>query len=515
MMPHLIARACSPLLAFADKRPRGDNLRIVQHHILSHIVSKLSSCEIGKQNGFDKLPDDHRLRDAFRATVAERTYQDHAALITRVAAGERDVLFPGKCLALAQTSGTTSNVAAGERYVPQNAALLRHHQRGGAAAFSRLIKATGGGIFSGNLLMLGGSTALEKNSAGIPCGDLSGIIAQRIPRWIQPLYEPGLDIALDNNWERKLGRITERCAQRDIRLVSGIPAWMLMLFQRLCAHRNLSRVRTVWPNLKGFIYGGHGIDPFLPSLREHLSPDTWMMEVYPASEAFIAIGSRPWQIQERQAPPLDILAQHGVYIEFAPVDGGPTVGPELIQADVIYRVLITTPAGLIRYQLGDLVSGVAPGQVRFAGRVKTRISVFGEHVEGAHLDAAITKACHITKSMVHYYHVAPILPRPDNPAGQHEWLVEFQSEPPNHHSFIATIDHHLRSQVLDYDAHRNGGQLHAPVLRVLPRGSFHTYLKQQGKLGGQHKIPQAWSDRSIAEKIIAAESAGAHHVSLH
>ena len=296
MVPHMIqsavARSFSPLLSFADRRPKGAALGIAQSRILAKLAAQTAALPIGKAFGLERLPNDHRLTDAFRHQIAETTYSDHAPFIERVARGEADVMFRGRAVALAQTSGTTSSDASGERYIPQSAALLRHHQRGGSAAFSRLLRAAGSSLFNGQLLMLGGSTALTPNAHGIPVGDLSGIIAARIPSWLRPLYEPGLDIALESDWERKLERIVERCGERDVRLVSGIPAWCLMLFERLCRRRNLSRARIAWPHLDGFIHGGHAITPFIPSLREHLSPDTQMMEVYPASEAFIAVGSR-------------------------------------------------------------------------------------------------------------------------------------------------------------------------------------------------------------------------------
>ncbi|MBA3699421.1 MAG: GH3 auxin-responsive promoter family protein [Planctomycetes bacterium] len=517
MLPYMIqravARSFSPLLSLADRRPQGAALGIAQSRILGNIVAQTAQLPIGKAFGLERLPRDHRLAAAFRTQIAETTYADHASFIERVARGEADVMFRGRAVALAQTSGTTSSEASGERYIPQNAALLRHHQRGGSTAFARLLRVTGGSLFNGQLLMLGGSTALTPNAHGIPVGDLSGIIASRIPAWLRPLYEPGLDIALESDWERKLERIVERCGERDVRLVSGIPAWCLMLFERLCRRRDLSRARIAWPNLGGFIHGGHAITPFIPSLREHLAPDTWLMEVYPASEAFIAVGSRPWRLDEQQAPPLDLLADHGVYLEFAPQDGGDAVGAEGLVDGRIYRVLVTTPAGLIRYQIGDLVEGAGPGRIRVAGRIKTRISVFGEHVEGVHLDNALAAACHATRSEVAHYHVAPFITADNGASGGHEWLVECIRGPESAHAFTDTIDHHLRTHVIDYDAHRAGGQLTAPRLTLLPPGTVHRSMAAQGKLGGQHKMPQAWKDRTIAERLLAAASQGtAAHV---
>jgi hypothetical protein len=477
-----------------------------QARILHRLITRLAPLPVGSRFGLDRLPRDQRLVAAFREQIAETTYADHAALIGRVARGEPGVMFPGLAAALAQTSGTTSDAGAGERYIPQSVALLRQHARGGAVALSRLLQATGGGLFTGQLLMLGGSTALVRNAHGIPLGDLSGIMATRVPAWLRPFYEPGLEIAHDSDWERKLDRIAERCGGRDVRLVSGIPAWCLMMFERVCRRRGLSRARIAWPHLHGFIHGGHAITPFIPRLREHLAPDTWLVEVYPASEAFIAVGSRPWRLDEGRPPPLDLLTDHGVFLEFAPQEGGSTVGPEGLEDGCIYRVLLTTPGGLVRYRLGDLVQGVMPGRVRVAGRIATRISVFGEHVEGMHLDQALAAACHATRSEPAYYHVAPFFPGDGQASGGHEWLVEFVRAPSSPAQFIDMLDQHLRSHVEDYQAHRAGGQLLEPRLTPLPEGCFHRYLTRRGRFGGQHKVPQAWQDRTIADQLLAAVS---------
>jgi hypothetical protein len=502
MLTRALARSFLPLLSICERQPKDAvSMQAAQARILTKVVTALAPLPVGKRFGLDRLPLDHRLPEAFAAQQQATVYGDYQELFARVAAGERDVLFPGPALALAQTSGTTSSGQAGERYIPQNPALLTHHARGGAAALARLLHATGSKLLAGQLLMLGGSTALTPNAHGIPAGDLSGITAARIPRLLRTFYEPGLDIALDSDWERKLDRIAERCGSRDVRMVSGIISWVLMLFNRICQHRGVSRVRVAWPKLRGFVHGGHSITPFIASLREHLAPDCWLLEVYPASEAFIAIGARSWQLHEAGPPPLELLSDLGVVLEFAPEDGGAVVGPWAIERDRIYRVLLTTPAGLIRYQLGDLVVGVAPGQVRFAGRIKARISVFGEHVEGVHLDSALTAACSATSAEVAHYHVAPVLPSGSSLTGRHEWWIEFVRPPASLSTFAATIDHHLRNQVIDYDSHRAGRQLLAPEMVVTPAGTFHRYLAAAGKLGGQHKVPQAWNDRTIAEAL--------------
>jgi hypothetical protein len=286
----LLAYAISPILARSDRQPPNQSAMVAaQRRILLRLVQRHKHLAFTQPFAFDRLPLGDDVRQAFAQQVPITTYNDYVAAIERVAAGEKNVLFPGAALALAQTSGTTSEAHAGERYIPHNKPLLTHHAQGGSAAFSRLITATGSHLFGGQSLMLGGSTTLTPNAHGIAVGDLSGIMAAQIPRWLRPFYAPGLDIALEPNWEKKLDRIVERYGQADIRLVTGIPSWCLMLFERLAHARGVTRACDAWPFLNGFIHGGHAINALLPSLRSHLAPDTWMMEVYPASEAFIAI----------------------------------------------------------------------------------------------------------------------------------------------------------------------------------------------------------------------------------
>jgi hypothetical protein len=499
MLRGLVGYGVARALALDDRRPAtAAGIRAAQDRELARILARLASTAVGRRFGLADIRD----AAAFRTRVAPTTYADYADELARCARGDADVLFPGRPRALAQTSGTTSSGAAGERFIPQGDDLLDHHARGGRAALARLAAAAGPRLFAGRMLMLGGSTSLAANAHGVPVGDLSGIVVDRIPAWLQGFYEPGRAIALESDWERKLARIVERLAHRDVRLISGIPSWMLVLFDRLCRARGVDRLRDAWPRLAGLIHGGHAIAPTLPLLRHHLDPATRLVEVYPASEGFIAVGSRAWTLDEDGPPPLACLCAHGLWLDFLPEDGGPAVGADGLEDGRLYRILVTTPGGLLRYQIGDLVRGCGPGLLRVAGRVRCRISVFGEHVEGDHLDAALAAA----GIRVAHYHVAPVLPTATDPRGRHEWWIE-SPDAIDPAAVAAAIDRHLRGSVLDYDAHRAGDQqLLAPTVVAVPAGTFAAALAAQGKLGGQHKVPQAWADRTIADRLAAAAS---------
>lgn len=486
-------------LALADRRPRTPlAMRQAQERILRGLLAGHANTEIGRRLKLGGMSP-----QGFRERVPVSRYADIDDLVERTRRGETDLFFPGKAVAMAQTSGTTSNQQAGERYIPQSQGLLRHHTAGGQAALARLVQGAGPSVLGGRLLMLGGSTALEQNAWGMPEGDLSGIVASRIPKLLRGVYEPGPEIALESDWRIKLERIARRCADKDVRLVSGIASWLHVLFEVVCREAGVVHLEDVW-SLRGVIHGGAPIAPSLGMLSRHLRPSQWMMEVYPASEGFVAVGSRPWRLGEGQAPALEVLSDHGIFLEFLPEGEEPSkaVGPDRLEAGALYRVLLTTPGGLVRYELGDLVQGEGPGLLRVAGRIKTRLSAFGEHVEGMQIAAALEGACRHHGASVCEYHVAPLFPAPGESAGRHEWWVEFDRLPEDANGFIGTVDRMLCEQVLDYEAHRrNDLQLAPPVLRILPPGSFHRVLERKGKLGGQHKIPQAASDREFARLL--------------
>jgi len=503
-MLDLVARGLLPVWLWRSAPPRRPrDIRSAQDGILARLVEDLALLPVGVRLGLDLLKPGSDLPASFRAAVPVTQYADYAALVARLRAGEADVLFPGRPVALAQTSGTTRGAAAGERYVPQSVALLNHHRAGGSAALARLLAASGTGLLAGRALMLGGSTSLELLD-GLPVGDLSGICAARLPAWIAGRYEPGLDIMAERDWQRRLAAMATRCATRDVRLLAGIPSWLLVLLRAVAAVAGTTTARDAWPRLGGVVHGGTAIEPFLPALAEHLDQSTRMIEVYSASEAFIAIGSRAWSLGEGTAPDLELLTAHGVYLEFLPEGGedDTAVGAEAIEAGGLYRVLVTTPGGLVRYQVGDLVLGQGPGRVRFAGRIATRLSVFGEHVEGHALAGALAEASGAAGAVVEHYHVAPLLPYPGEPRGRHEWWIEFRTPPNDLARFVGIIDRHLCAAVLDYAAHRQGdAQLLPPLVRAVPAGTFHAFLAARGRLGDQHKVPQAWPDHSIADAL--------------
>lgn len=477
------------------------SIRFAQSRQLARLVRRLAPTACGQAHGLAQLdPGAGDLVERFRAQVPEREYADLEPFIRRAGQGEAGALSPERPVALAQTSGTSRGAGAAERYIPQDAALLAHHRRGGLKALIK-VAFQAPSVLGARMLMLGGCTTLDA-SGPVPSGDLSGIAAAGLPWWIRHRYEPGAEISAIPDWNRRLDAVAARCAGQNLRLASGIPAWLLMLFDRM---RQQDRPR---PPIKAVIHGGHGVEPFIPALLSHLAPATVMQEVYPASEAFIAVGATPWRLGDARPSPLELLTDHGVYLEFV-TDDGVVHGAHELAPGGVYRLLVTTPGGLLRYRIGDLIRAEGPGLIRVAGRTAHRLSVFGEHVEGDALAQALAGAAQGNAAVVAHWHVAPVLPKADEPRGGHEWWIEFTQPPADAQAFLGTIDAQLKASVIDYAAHRDGGQLLPPSLRTVPPGTFHAWLAATGRLGGQRKVPIAGSDRAVADQL--SRYAGSSH----
>ena len=461
--------------------------------------------------------------DAFRTRVPLQTYEDIAPSIERMKAGVPDVLWPGTCKIFSVSSGTT---AGRTKYIPVTKDMLVHFRRAGLdSLFWYTARIGGARVFRGRHLLLGGSTGLsplpEPNPFGAFAGDLSGIAALNLPRWVEKhLYEPGRQIAQLANWPEKIAAITERTARLDISLLAGIPSWILILADSLCANasrggKRIPHLQEIWPNFECFIHGGVPVGPFQDELRSVLGPTVNFHEVYPASEAFIAAQDADTGAGMR------LMAGAGIFFEFLPMSDFEEsrlrlLGPKALPlADVVpgvdYALLLTTPAGLARYLIGDVVrfASTDPPRLTYVGRTKLQLSAFGEHVIEKEVTDALTVVCRRHRLIMANFHVAPIFV--DSAAGidrgRHEWWVELKPRADQvctEAEMARELDVELKLLNEDYEAKRNGGGIEIPTVRLVSPGFFEEWMRQHGKWGGQSKMPRCRSDRVVADELGAA-----------
>ena len=515
--------ACAGLLGgrLAARRVRclqrqGDGVA-AQEAAYGGLMRQLARTDFGCRSGLSPNLD---YRD-FRQRVELRTYEGFAPYVQRMLCGESDVLCPGRCAHFAVSSGTT---AGPSKWLPVPAPMLEHFRAAGLDSILFYAHRAGcGSVFRGRHLFLGGSTALVPIPGAAPpifSGDLSGITALNLPRWAERhLYEPGVEIAQMTDWPAKLAAIARRTLRADLTLMAGIPGWLLVFAETMRAHaaRELGRapatLRELWPHLECLVHGGVPVAPFAAELQAVFGPGVTLHEVYPASEGFIAA-----QDSEPEAG-LRLLADRGLFFEFLPAadyhegdpgDAGMRAVPlEGVKPGEDYVLVLTTPAGLVRYVIGDVVRFVTacPPRLVYVGRTRLQLSAFGEHVIEKELTDSLAVVCRRHAVSVTGFHVAPLFPDPaaDVPRGCHEWWIELRPAElrpdPILAAFASELDRELAARNDDYAAKRSGHGLAAPAVRFVRPGLFEQWLKQHGKWGGQGKMPRCRSDRIVADEL--------------
>jgi GH3 auxin-responsive promoter len=453
-------------------------------------------------------------RAAWRA-LPPRRYEEFLPWIERMKAGEPAVLWRGRCRHFAVSSGTT---AGRTKYLPVTAEMLGHFRRTGLAS---LLLHTGrvghAEVFRGRHLFLGGSTVLTPLPAAgrepLLSGDLSGITALNLPGWVERhLYEPGREIALLADWPAKLEAIVARTRTRDLTLIAGIPSWLLILAERVLATTGRSVLREVWPRLECIVHGGVPLGPFARQLAAVAGPGVHFHEVYPASEGFIAAQDA------EPAQGLRLLANAGIYYEFLPFAdydesrlgalADRVVPLAEVTPGVDYVLVMSTPAGLCRYVIGDVVRFVTvdPPRLVYRGRTRLQLSAFGEHVIEHEVTETLAEVAGVMGLAVANFHVAPRFVGETSAGrrGRHEWLLELNLPRPGLQldQLATQLDAGLQRRNEDYEAKRRGGGLEGPEIRLLPEGTFAGWLQRRGKWGGQNKMPRCRSDREIAEALV-------------
>ena len=487
-----------------------------QRRTLAALTGRLAATAYGREHGLAAGPN----YDAFRSRLPLSTYERLGPYIDRMRRGEPGVLWPGRCAFFALSSGTT---AGSSKYLPVTEDMLAHFRSAGLESLLYYTARVGHtGVFLGRHLFLGGSTLLTRLDGVQPhvayAGDLSGIAALNLPGWAEKhLYEPGAAIAQMDDWPAKLQAIAQRTLRRDITLVAGIPSWLLILGAVVRAHAAGEKLaaphlKALWPNLECLMHGGVPIAPFADELHALLGPGVNFHEVYPASEGFIAA-------QDADATRgLRLLTNAGLYFEFLPMPafdaanlanlGTRAVPLEAVLPGVDYALILTTPGGLCRYVLGDVVRFLSTDVPRliYVGRTSLQLSAFGEHVIEKELTDSLLAVCRRHGWTVVNFHVAPVFANTltGQTRGCHEWWIELRVptvETPTANIFGPELDAELKQRNDDYLGKRKGGGLEPPMVRLVMPGVFEQWMKKNGRWGGQNKMPRCRSDRLVADQL--------------
>ena len=487
---NILARRCSKRV-----NKWANNAVEVQNKTMLKLVRQAARTSFGKDHNFSSI----KTYTDFKREVPLRDYEELKSYVERVVEGEENVLWPGLPLYFCKTSGTTSGV----KYIPISKASMQHHIDAAKSALLMYVHETQRSEFvDGKMIFLQGSPVLEKKGK-VPFGRLSGIVANYVPSYLQKNRLPSYDTNCIEDWEEKLDKIIDETIDQDMRLISGIPPWVQMYFERI-EQRTGKQIKDVFPNFNLFVQGGVNYKPYEPIFEKLVGRRTPTIEVYPASEGFIAFQDS----QIREGLLLNVDA--GIFFEFIPLDSfhdenPPRLGLEDVELDENYVIILNTNAGLWGYNIGDTVKFVSlnPYRIIVSGRVKHFISAFGEHVIGEEVEKAMIKACDETGAEVVEFTVAPQIDGGDKSLPYHEWFVEFAKEPEDKIIFANIIDEEMQRLNVYYKDLITGSILRPIVMSDLKKNAFVDYMKSIGKLGGQNKVPRLSNDRKIADLLSA------------
>jgi len=463
-----------------------------QQKVFKKLLAAAKGTQFGKHHGFDGITS----YADYAAKVPVRDYEALKSYVDRVVHGEENVLWPGKPLYFAKTSGTTS----GAKYIPLTKESMPYHIKAARNAILAYIHETGKSAFvDGKMIFLQGSPELDEKH-GIKFGRLSGIVAHFVPAYLQKNRMPSWETNVIDDWETKVDAIVEETYNEDMQVISGIPSWVQMYFEKLQQKGN-KPVGDIFKNFNLFIYGGVNYEPYRAKFQSLIGRRVDSIELFPASEGFFA-----YQDSQSENGML-LLLNAGIFYEFIKADDFFTENPRRytigeVEVGVNYALIISTNAGLWAYNIGDTIAftSTAPYRVVVTGRIKHYISAFGEHVIGKEVESALNEAVAGTSVTVNEFTVAPQI-TPATGLPYHEWFIEFETEPENLEAFALAIDTAMRKQNVYYDDLIAGSVLRTLVITRVSKNGFQEYMKSIGKLGGQNKLPRLSNDRKIADAL--------------
>ncbi|HVF96046.1 MAG TPA: GH3 auxin-responsive promoter family protein [Flavisolibacter sp.] len=483
-----------PFASYVYKQIRRSSTTALQDQdaILKELLKAGKSTQFGN---------DHKLGDvsgyaAFKQAVPIRDYEGFKPYIEKIKEGKHNILWKGKPIYLAKTSGTTSGI----KYIPITKESISNHINTARNALLNYMAETGNVAFAdGKMIFLSGSPELER-VADIPTGRLSGIVNHHIPAYLRRNQLPSYETNCIEEWEAKLDAVVEETISKDMTLISGIPPWVQMYFDRL-EEKSGKKVGELFPNFSVMVHGGVAFEPYKAKLVQSIGREVATIETFPASEGFFAF-------QDSQAEEgLLLNTASGIFFEFVPAaeifDENPTrLSLHDVELNENYALVVTSNAGLWAYNIGDTVKFVstAPYRVVVTGRIKHFISAFGEHVIAEEVEQSLLKAAQEEGIRITEFTVAPFIQQGEGKS-HHEWFIEFEQEPANSEAFALKVDNNLRQKNIYYDDLVRGAILRPLEITVVQKGGFVAYMKSIGKLGGQNKVPRLSNDRKLADEL--------------
>lgn len=471
----------------------------VQTSVLKRLISDARDTEWGRKYDFKSV---NNYQD-FKARFPIQDYETLKPYIERVMKGEANVLWPGEIIWFAKSSGTTNDKS---KFIPVSYETLEEcHFQGGKDILSYYcLNTPETDIFDGKSLLIGGSHKINSFNDSSYYGDLSAVLMNNMPTWANLLKTPDKAIALMDDWELKLDKMANQVIHENVTSISGVPTWTLVLLEKLMAMKGVDNISDVWPNLQLYIHGGVSFAPYRDVFQKMIGNSKMRyLETYNASEGFFGLQN------DLNDSSMLLMPDYGIFYEFIKVSDLDQANPRTyllgeVETGVNYAVIISNTSGLWRYQLGDTVqfSSVHPYKFTITGRTKLFINAFGEEVVIDNAEKAIAHACAVTDSLVREYTAAPIYLDQEDHAG-HEWLIEFEKAPHSIQDFASALDSKLKEVNSDYEAKRHKDiALKMPRIQAVPGNTFYNWLKEKGKLGGQHKVPRLSNDRKVVEEIL-------------
>ncbi|PZX60715.1 GH3 auxin-responsive promoter family protein [Hydrotalea sandarakina] len=469
-----------------------------QRDVLQDLVTHGQFTEFGRKYGMNNL---FTIKE-FKNRIPVNEYDDLKPYIERLMQGEQNLLWNTPVTWFAKSSGTTSDKS---KFIPITEESLQNcHYQSAKDVLSLYYKFNpDSDLLTGKGLVIGGSHQISPINDEAQYGDLSAVLLQNTPFWASFIRTPELSIALMDEWEQKIEQLAQSTIQENVTSISGVPTWTLILIKRILEITGKNSLSEVWPNLELYFHGGVSFIPYQEQFRKLIGKDIYYFDLYNASEGFFAAQN------DANDEGMLLFLNHGIFYEFMPVEeygtNQPrTIGLQQVQIGKNYAPVISTNGGLWRYLTGDTIqfTSLNPFKIKVSGRLKHFINAFGEELIVDNTDKAIAIAAQKTQSIINEYTAAPVY-FSDAQNGAHEWLIEFEKPPANLDYFAFELDCALKSLNSDYEAKRQKDiALRMPIIRIVQKNIFNNWLRQKGKLGGQHKVPRLANNRMYVDELL-------------